>query len=68
MSRDAPYPELKKTHTMARTFDPKGVRVNTVLPGWVATERQLTKWWSPEGEEGGGDHAFPAQDDQEQDG
>ncbi|NNE74889.1 MAG: SDR family oxidoreductase, partial [Acidimicrobiales bacterium] len=28
------------------------VRVNTVLPGWVATERQLTKWWSPEGEEG----------------
>ncbi len=37
---------------MARTFGPKGVRVNTVLPGWVATERQLTKWWSPEGEEG----------------
>ena len=24
----------------------------TVLPGWVATERQLEKWWSPEGEEG----------------
>lgn len=40
------------TRTMARTFGPKGVRVNTVLPGWVATERQLTKWWSPEGEEG----------------
>ena len=38
------------TRTMARTFGPHGVRVNTVLPGWVPTERQLTKWWSPEGE------------------
>ena len=40
------------TRTMARTFGPHGVRVNTVLPGWVPTERQLTKWWSPAGEEG----------------
>ena len=40
------------TRTMARTFGPSGVRVNTVLPGWVATERQLTKWWSSEGEAG----------------
>ncbi len=40
------------TRTMARTFGPDNVRVNTVLPGWVATERQLSKWWSPEGEEG----------------
>jgi len=40
------------TRTMARTFGPSGVRVNTVLPGWVATERQLEKWWSPEGEAG----------------
>ncbi len=38
------------TRTMARTFGPSNVRVNTVLPGWVPTERQLTKWWSPEGE------------------
>lgn len=38
------------TRTMARTFGPSGIRVNTVLPGWVATERQLTKWWTPEGE------------------
>ncbi len=38
------------TRTMARTFGPHNVRVNTVLPGWVPTERQLTKWWSPEGE------------------
>jgi NAD(P)-dependent dehydrogenase (short-subunit alcohol dehydrogenase family) len=38
------------TRTMARTFGPHNVRVNTVLPGWVATERQLAKWWTPEGE------------------
>lgn len=39
------------TRTLARTFGPDNVRVNTVLPGWVVTERQLTKWWSAEGEE-----------------
>lgn len=39
------------TRTMARTFGPDGVRVNTVMPGWVPTERQLTKWWTPEGEQ-----------------
>ncbi len=38
------------TRTMARTFGPHDIRVNTVLPGWVATERQLEKWWTPEGE------------------
>jgi len=38
------------TRTMARTFGSHGVRVNTVMPGWVPTERQLTKWWSPEAE------------------
>jgi NAD(P)-dependent dehydrogenase (short-subunit alcohol dehydrogenase family) len=40
------------TRTLARTFGPDNVRVNTVLPGWVATDRQLSKWWSAEGEEG----------------
>ena len=40
------------TRTMARTFGPHNIRVNTVLPGWVATERQLEKWWTPEGEAG----------------
>lgn len=39
------------TRTMARTLGPHGVRVNTVLPGWVPTERQLAKWWTPEGEQ-----------------
>jgi NAD(P)-dependent dehydrogenase (short-subunit alcohol dehydrogenase family) len=38
------------TRTMARTFGPHNVRVNTVLPGWCVTDRQLEKWWSPEGE------------------
>ncbi len=40
------------TRTMARSLGPDGVRVNSVIPGWVATERQLEKWWSPEGEAG----------------
>jgi len=40
------------TRTMARTLGPHNVRVNSALPGWVATERQLEKWWTPEGEEG----------------
>jgi NAD(P)-dependent dehydrogenase (short-subunit alcohol dehydrogenase family) len=39
------------TRTMARTLGPHNVRVNTVLPGWVPTERQLEKWWSPEAEQ-----------------
>jgi NAD(P)-dependent dehydrogenase (short-subunit alcohol dehydrogenase family) len=39
------------TRTMARTLGPHGVRVNTVLPGWVPTERQLAKWWTPESEQ-----------------
>ena len=38
------------TRTMAKTFGPDGVRVNTVLPGWVPTERQLERWWTAEGE------------------
>ena len=38
------------TRTMARTFGPYDVRMNTVLPGWVPTERQLERWWSEEGE------------------
>jgi len=38
------------TRTMARTFGPHNVRVNTVLPGWCATEKQLSMWWTPEGE------------------
>lgn len=35
---------------LARDFGDAGVRVNTILPGWVVTERQLDKWLSPEAE------------------
>jgi NAD(P)-dependent dehydrogenase (short-subunit alcohol dehydrogenase family) len=40
------------TRTMARTFGEHEIRVNTVMPGWVATDRQLERWWTPEGEAG----------------
>lgn len=40
------------TRTMAHYLGPDNIRVNSVLPGWVVTDRQLDKWWSPEGEEG----------------
>lgn len=39
------------TRTMARTLGPHNIRVNTVLPGWVVTDRQLDKWWTEEGEQ-----------------
>jgi NAD(P)-dependent dehydrogenase (short-subunit alcohol dehydrogenase family) len=38
------------TTTMARALGVDDITVNTVLPGWVLTDRQLEKWWSPEGE------------------
>ena len=40
------------TRTLARTFGADNIRVNSVVPGWVATEKQLEKWWTPEGEAG----------------
>lgn len=32
------------SRTMARDLGPYGIRVNTLVPGWIMTERQLTKW------------------------
>lgn len=32
------------TRSMARELGKHGIRVNTVVPGWVMTERQLTHW------------------------
>lgn len=32
------------TRGMARELGKSGIRVNTVVPGWVMTERQLTHW------------------------
>jgi NAD(P)-dependent dehydrogenase (short-subunit alcohol dehydrogenase family) len=39
------------TRSMARNLGQDGIRVNTVLPGWVMTERQLKLWVTPEAEQ-----------------
>jgi NAD(P)-dependent dehydrogenase (short-subunit alcohol dehydrogenase family) len=39
------------THTLAREFGPRNIRVNCLLPGWIMTEKQLTQWVTPEAEE-----------------
>jgi NAD(P)-dependent dehydrogenase (short-subunit alcohol dehydrogenase family) len=36
------------TRTMARDLGRHRIRVNTVVPGWIMTERQKTLWASPE--------------------
>ena len=36
------------SRSLARELGPRGIRVNTVLPGWVMTERQREKWVTPE--------------------
>jgi len=38
------------TRALARDLGTHSIRVNTVLPGWILTERQLTKWMTPDGE------------------
>ncbi len=38
------------TRSLAREFGHHGIRVNTVVPGWVMTERQLALWVDAEGE------------------
>ena len=35
------------SRSLARDFGPHGIRVNTLVPGWVMTERQLTHWVGP---------------------
>ena len=36
---------------MARDFGPQNIRVNSLSPGWVMTERQLKLWVTPETDE-----------------
>ncbi|GAA5176963.1 SDR family oxidoreductase [Niveibacterium umoris] len=36
------------TRSLAREFGPAGVRVNSLVPGWVMTEKQLRLWVGPE--------------------
>ncbi len=38
------------TKGMARDLGPDKIRVNTVIPGWVMTQRQIDLWLTPEAE------------------
>src|SRR5579875_686303 len=38
------------THALARDLGPHHVRVNTVVPGWIMTQRQIDLWLTPEAE------------------
>jgi NAD(P)-dependent dehydrogenase (short-subunit alcohol dehydrogenase family) len=40
---------LGLTRSLARVLGSENIRVNAILPGWVMTERQVTKWLTPEG-------------------
>jgi D-xylose 1-dehydrogenase len=41
---------LGMTKALARQYGVDHIRVNTILPGWVVTERQLETWLTPEAE------------------
>lgn len=36
------------TKALAKDYGERGIRVNAILPGWVATERQLASWFTAE--------------------
>jgi NAD(P)-dependent dehydrogenase (short-subunit alcohol dehydrogenase family) len=38
------------TRALARDLGPDNVRVNSILPGWIMTQRQQDLWLTPEGE------------------
>jgi NAD(P)-dependent dehydrogenase (short-subunit alcohol dehydrogenase family) len=39
------------TRGLARDFGPDNIRVNSIAPGWIMTERQMSRWLTPAGEE-----------------
>lgn len=41
---------LGLTRSLARDYGPFNIRVNTLSPGWILTERQIEKWLTPESE------------------
>ena len=38
------------TRALARDLGPEGIRVNTVIPGWIMTQRQIDLWVDEESE------------------
>jgi D-xylose 1-dehydrogenase len=42
---------LGLTRSQARDFGPQNIRVNSLSPGWIMTERQLKLWVTPETDE-----------------
>ncbi|MEP5322145.1 SDR family NAD(P)-dependent oxidoreductase, partial [Marinobacter alexandrii] len=36
------------TRSLARELGPDGIRVNSLMPGWVLTQKQLDQWATPE--------------------
>ena len=38
------------TRSLAKDLGKRNIRVNTLVPGWVMTERQLRNWVTPEAE------------------
>lgn len=38
------------TRALARDLGPANVRVNSILPGWIMTQRQIDMWLTPESE------------------
>lgn len=41
---------LGLTRALARDLGPHGIRSNSVVPGWIMTERQVSLWLTPESE------------------
>jgi NAD(P)-dependent dehydrogenase (short-subunit alcohol dehydrogenase family) len=39
------------TRGLARDLGPMNIRVNSIVPGWIMTERQVKLWLTPDGEQ-----------------